>query len=159
MCAGWRVIDDLPEVVVAELAALELEAAFPIAYFPAPRTAVAEGFFGVVLIMTPQCFFSPLGVDGVEVGIIREIRAGNDGQFGEGVVQEATDGLVRCSIDIEIFPSQLAVNFIEGLVENEVDQGGNSLRLPAPGDRDDFSDHYPSSSFGVFNVVGTVRTG
>ena len=158
MGAGWRVVDDLAEVVVEVLASLQLEAAFAVADFLAPGAAVAEGFFGVVLIMTPQCFFSPLGVDGVEVGIIREIRTGNDGQFGEGVVEESANGFVRRSKDIEILSSHLAVKFIEGFVESEVDEGGHGFGIATPGDGDDSSNNSSLSCIGVFDVVWTFGT-
>lgn len=94
MGAGWRVVDDLAEVVVAVPAALELEAPGSVADFPAPVAAVPEGMFEcqpvIGTIRKLQVFKTRLR----NIWIIREIRTWNDREFGERLIKKSFHGLV-----------------------------------------------------------------
>ena len=104
-CFGaWRVfgvdagrwgVGGLAEVVVADLAADELEGTLALTDFLAPGAAGDEGCFVVVIVGKVESAFFRIRV--IATGKVGQVRIGDHWEFGQRILKKGPDGMVRNS--------------------------------------------------------------
>ena len=95
MDAGRWGVGGLAEVVVADLAADELEGTLALTDFLAPGAAGDEGCFVVVIVGKVESAFFRIRV--IATGKVGQVGIGDHWEFGQSILKKGPDGLVRNS--------------------------------------------------------------